>query len=69
MSFQQENFIQIEKPEKALTSDPLNEEGIVLKNIATEGKIAKRMVLLLSSMRFVKTLMSFVLSSSVDPYC
>jgi hypothetical protein len=51
---------------KALTSESLKEEGIVVKNIATAGKIAKRMVLLLSSMRFERTFMSLVLSSSMN---
>ena len=50
---------------KAHTWESLKVEGIVVKNIATAGKMALRMRLLLSSTRFMRTLMSSVLSSSV----
>lgn len=50
---------------REITSESQKEDGMVVKNIATAGRIAIRMVLLLSSTRFMRTLISLVLSSAV----
>ena len=62
-------LVNLDVKSEALTSESLKEGGMVVKNIVTAGKIARRMMLLLSSMRFVRTFMSLVLSTSANPNC